>query len=136
VTSDFDTLDDPEVEVWAAGGIVLDCDGLVLVVHRPRYDDWTLPKGKLDGGETLSACALREVYEETGYRCMLGDPAAVTSYVDHQGRRKQVRYWHMRVVEGAFEPNDEVDTCEWLTPRDAANRLTYARDLEVLAGGV
>lgn len=132
MTPDFDALDDPEVEVWAAGGIVLDTEGRVLLVHRPRYDDWTLPKGKLDAGEALSACALREVHEETGYRCRLGEPAAATSYVDHQGRRKQVRYWHMRVADGAFEPNDEVDACEWVEPAAAAARLTYPHDREAL----
>jgi len=94
--------------VRAAGGVV-EQDGRVLVVHRPRYDDWTFPKGKALDGETDEACALREVEEETGLRCELGDELPATSYVDAKGRPKRVRYWRMQPLGGRFVPHDEVD---------------------------
>jgi len=119
--------------VLAAGGLVVDDDGRLLLVHRPRYNDWTLPKGKLDPGETLEQCALREVEEESGYVCELGEHLATVSYVDHKGRPKDVHYWWMRPVSGDFQPNDEVDEIRWLMPADASYLLSYARDHEVLA---
>ena len=121
--------DDPEV--WAGGGLVLR-DGLVLLAHRPRYNDWSFPKGKLDPGETLAECALREVLEETGFVCTLGEPLVAMRYHDAKGRLKEVRYWMMTVVGGVFEPNDEVDEIRWLAPSDSAGLLSYPRDLEVL----
>jgi 8-oxo-dGTP diphosphatase len=124
---------DVEAEVFAGGGVVVDGAGRILLVHRPRYDDWTFPKGKLDPGETLEQCALREVAEETGFVCSLGAEIAVTRYVDHKGRDKLVRYWLMTVVDGAFEPNDEVEEIRWVTPDEAAELLSYPRDLLVLA---
>lgn len=124
--------DDPAVEVWAAGGIVCDQQERVLLAHRPKYDDWTLPKGKLDPGETLSQCALREVHEETGFRCVLGQPAAASRYRDHKGRSKEVRYWHMTVLDGAFVANDEVDQIAWMSLREASQRVSYERDREIL----
>ncbi len=122
-------------EVVAGGGVVWRRrKGKVrfLVVHRPEYDDWTFPKGKVDPGEKVSECALREVEEETGYRCELGDKIATIEYPDAKGRDKQVRYWLMQVVDGEFEPNDEVDEVRWLSPADAARLLTYERDVPVL----
>ena len=119
--------------VEAAGGVVVR-DGRVLLVHRPRYDDWTLPKGKLDPGEGFEEAALREVEEETGLRCELVRELASTTYTDHKGRDKRVRYWEMTPVGGEFEPNDEVDELRWLEPAEARAALTYARDAEVLAG--
>jgi len=111
----------------AAGGVVVR-DGRVLVVHRPRYDDWTFPKGKLDPGESFEEAAVREVEEETGLRCTLGDELASTRY-DVGGRPKLVRYWLMTPEsEAAFEANDETDDLRWLTPEDASGLLTYARD--------
>ena len=127
---------DPKAVVYAAGGAVWrrDPDGLVevLLVHRPRYDDWSLPKGKLDDGETMSACALREVHEETGLVCELGDELVDLSYRDHKDRPKVVRYWAMTVVSGRFEPNSEVDEVRWLAFAAAAEALTYPHDRAVL----
>jgi 8-oxo-dGTP diphosphatase len=119
------------VTVRAAGGVVRR-DGEVLVIHRPKYDDWSLPKGKLDDGESWEDAAVREVEEETGFRCSLGRELASTSYTDSRGRPKVVRYWLMRPEEGEFEPTDEVDEIAWLTPEEAAERLSYSRDREVL----
>jgi 8-oxo-dGTP pyrophosphatase MutT (NUDIX family) len=104
----------------------------ILLVHRPRYDDWTLPKGKLEAGETAAAAALREVLEETGLRCAAGVELPSVRYVDHNGRAKQVRYWAMQVVDGAFEPNDEVDEVRWLGIDEAVDELTYRHDRAVL----
>jgi 8-oxo-dGTP diphosphatase len=112
--------------------VVHNDDGEVLVVHRPKYDDWTLPKGKAEPGESDEECALREVEEETGLRCRLGDELASTEYVDHDGRSKVVRYWAMTVEGGSFTPNREVDAVEWLPVADAADRMTYDRDRTVL----
>ncbi len=120
--------------IEAAGGVVMHGDR-VLLVHRPRYDDWTLPKGKLDPGESFEDAALREVWEETGLRCTLGEELAGAEYRDNKDRPKVVRYWLME-VEGEpveFEPNDEVDSVGWLAVDDAVERLTYDRDREVLA---
>ncbi|HEX7096431.1 MAG TPA: NUDIX hydrolase [Acidimicrobiales bacterium] len=121
--------------VRAAGGVVMRpaADHVeVLLVHRPRYDDWTFPKGKARQGEPDEVAALREVEEETGYRCTLGPEVARTSYVDEHGRGKSVRYWVMTVDEGAFAPNDEVDVVVWLPPESARQRLSYDLDRTVL----
>ena len=120
-----------ERQVEAAGGVVVR-DGRMLLVHRPRYDDWTLPKGKLDPGESFEQAALREVQEETGLRCTLGRELARTEYRDNKHRRKIVRYWLMEVEGGDFEPNDEVDQVRWLDVDEAARELTYERDRALL----
>ena len=112
-------------EVRAAGGVVVrrqDGQDEVLVVHRPRYDDWTLPKGKLKGRESDEECALREVEEETGLRCRLGRELQSVSYVDRHGRKKFVRYWEMTPLEGTFAPSNEVDEVRWLPSRRSAER--------------
>jgi 8-oxo-dGTP diphosphatase len=119
----------PVEPVRAAGGVVLR-NGLVAVVHRPRYDDWSLPKGKLDKGESFEDAALREVEEETGLRCTLIRELPTVRY-RVRGRPKEVRYWAMEVVEETpFAPNDEVDEVRWLEPRDALALLSYDRDRE------
>ena len=122
-------------EVRAAGGVVMR-DGLVAVVHRPRYDDWSLPKGKLDPGETFERAALREVEEETGLRARLVRELPSVEYAVRD-RPKLVRYWLMSVdSDPGFTPNDEVDTLRWLSPADASELLTYDRDKGVVAAAV
>jgi 8-oxo-dGTP diphosphatase len=121
-----------DAEVLAAGGLVLR-DGLVAVVHRPRYDDWTLPKGKLDEGEDFEQAALREVEEETGLRCRITRALGDTSYTDHKDRPKLVRYYEMCDEGGEFAPNDEVDELRWLPLADAREMLTYEFDRELVA---
>jgi len=103
----------------------------ILLVHRPKYDDWSLPKGKLDIGETSEAAALREVEEETGLRCSLGTELPPVTYADRHGRAKVVRYWAMEPVGGQFAPNHEVDEVRWVTPAGAGALLSYARDRRV-----
>jgi len=118
-------------EIEAAGGVVVR-DGLVALIHRPRYDDWTLPKGKLDPGEDFEEAALREVEEETGLRCRLARELATTRYTDNKGRPKVVRWWLMEQESGEFVPNDEVDELRWAEPAEALALLTYERDRELL----
>ncbi len=122
--------------VKAAGGIVTRPGpaGLVeiVLVHRPGYEDWTLPKGKLDSGEEPEAGALREVEEETGYSCRLVRPVGCTQYTDRKGRHKVVCYWEMRVLDGTFRPTVEVDQIRWLTIPEAADLLSYDRDRQLL----
>ena len=125
--------------VEAAGGVVWRRSPAgeveVLLVHRPRYDDWTLPKGKLGAGEDHAGAALREVEEETGLRCTLGKELPSTSYVDRKGRPKRVRYWTMTPAgDQRFMPTDEVDEVRWMPLAAAGSQLTYDRDLAVLDG--
>jgi 8-oxo-dGTP diphosphatase len=121
-------------EVRAAGGVVVR-DGRVCLVHRPRYDDWTLPKGKLDEGESFEDAALREVHEETGLRCRLVKELEPARYTDHKGRPKVVRYWTMEVSgDDGLEPNDEVDELRWVPVEEAAGLLTYDHDRHLVAG--
>jgi 8-oxo-dGTP diphosphatase len=125
-------------EIRAAGGVVhrRDPDGnwLLLLVHRPRYDDWSLPKGKADDGESPKQTALREVEEETGLRCRLGSPAGETRYRDAKGRSKLVRYWLMEPTTSTFEfsANDEVDQVQWCSRTEADQLLSYDHDRELL----
>ena len=105
----------------------------MLLVHRPEYDDWTLPKGKNLPGEDDLVCALREVEEETGLLCEPEAELASTSYRDTRGRNKTVRYWAMRPLGGSFSAHDEIDEVRWLQLPEAANRLSHERDRDVLA---
>ncbi len=131
-----DDWDNPSL-VHAGGGIVVRPGpaGMpeIVVVHRPGYDDWTFPKGKLvDVRESGEAAALREVKEETGLRCRLIGPVGTTRYTDHKGRDKVARYWEMRTLGGHFEPSREVDEMRWLTVEEALELLSYEHDRELL----
>jgi 8-oxo-dGTP diphosphatase len=128
-------IDHEAAEVKASGGVVWRRarGGVeVALVHRPRYDDWSFPKGKLDPGETWEEAALREVEEEIGLRCRLGHELPPTAYRDNKGRAKVVRYWMMEPLDGEFEPSREVDEVRWLTPADADRLLSYEHDRELL----
>ncbi|SEO37168.1 NUDIX hydrolase [Actinacidiphila rubida] len=103
----------------------------IALVHRPRYDDWSLPKGKLKRDEDFAAAAVRETEEETGMRCVLGASLPVSRYLV-EGRPKEVRYWSAEAVDGGFTPNDEVDRVVWLPPTTARHRLTHDRDRPVV----
>jgi len=121
--------------IRAAGGVVVrDVNGVleVVVVHRPAYDDWTLPKGKAHRGESDEACALREVEEETGLRCERGRERAGSSYRDAAYREKIVRYWLMRPVGEVLRPTREVDEARWVPYDEAERILSYERDRVVL----
>ena len=122
-------------EVRAAGGAVVrrgEHTLEVLLVHRPKYDDWTLPKGKAEPGESDEECARREVEEETGLRCTLGRELATIRYTDRFGRPKYARYWEMEPIGGTFSPHEEVDEIRWMRLDDAKRMLSYPRDAEVL----
>ncbi len=104
----------------------------VLVVHRPRYDDWSFPKGKRDDGETDLECALRETAEESG---ALVDPHGELTPITYDlssGKTKQVRFWFAELLSGDFEANDEVDQIRWLSVREAVELLSYDRDKQLL----
>lgn len=127
--------DDAEPDITAAGGVVLARQGgrtRIAVIHRPKYMDWSLPKGKLEKGEDWLEAALREVWEETGHRCEASVELPSVSYLDRKARRKLVRYWLMTPVEGKFEPHGEVDELRWLTSREAGRLLTYDHDRELV----
>lgn len=105
----------------------------VALVHRPKYDDWTFPKGKLDPGETHEQAAMREVHEETACRGALGPALASVAYVDAKGRPKTVRYWAMKLDrEERFEPNHEIDEVRWLRLDETRETLSYDHDRELL----
>lgn len=122
--------------VRAAGGVVRRRreGGVeeVLVVHRPAYDDWTFPKGKLEPGEREEDAAIREVEEETGLRCRLDAELATTTYRDSRGRPKTVRYWLMSPIGGRLAAANEVDEVRFVPLVDARTLLTYARDADLV----
>jgi 8-oxo-dGTP diphosphatase len=103
----------------------------VAIIHRPRYDDWSLPKGKLNPGEIELEGAVREIAEETGYRVTVGPPIGEVTY-EKDGRQKVVRYWAMRAEGGLFTPSREVDELRWLPVQEAIDLLTQPRDTELL----
>jgi 8-oxo-dGTP diphosphatase len=124
-----------EPVVQAAGGAVWrrhDGRVEVLLVHKPRNDDWTLPKGKLRKAEDELHGALREVEEETGLSCRLGPELPSTAYLDAKGRQKVVRYWAMHPLGGDFTPGAEVDEIRWIPLPDGVDQLTYERDRAVV----
>ena len=131
-----------DTEILAAGGLVIDCGTSkprVLLVHRPRYDDWSFPKGKLDPGETIEAAALREVREETGLECRIIQKLATLRY-DYRTRNKgllrpkAVHYFLMERVSGDIHvPGEEVDRAEWFEVDEAAQILSYGQDIKLLA---
>ena len=128
-------MDFDAAEVKAAGGVVWRAGDPpeIVIVHRQRYDDWSLPKGKLDKGETWEEAALREVEEEVGLRCRLGDELEPVTYQDRKGRDKVVRYWLMEPEDDTdFVPNDEVDQLRWLAPPEAPELLSYPHDRELV----
>ncbi len=125
----------PEPDIRAAGGVVWRVkDGRteVALVHRPRYDDWSLPKGKLDPGETDLAAAVREVEEELGSRVAVSRFISATTYRTHAGT-KRAAYWVMRHVGGEFSVNHEVDDVRWLRPNAARELMSYQIDQRVMA---
>ena len=128
---------DTPVQVLAAGAVLWrpEPDGThrpeVAVIHRPRYDDWSLPKGKVDHGETEAVTAVREIFEETGFHAQLGRRLMSVGYPVEQSVKKVV-YWAARAGEGDFTPNHEVDKMLWLPADDVMNTLTYAHDRKVL----
>ncbi|MDA0676442.1 MAG: NUDIX hydrolase [Chloroflexi bacterium] len=121
----------------AAGGLLERGNGeslRIAVVHRGRYDDWTLPKGHLEEGETIEQAAIREVREETGCTGEITEIVQPVSYLV-SGQPKIVVYYRMRLVhEGAFRPDDEVSAIEWMTPAEACEKLSYASEQQVVAG--
>jgi 8-oxo-dGTP pyrophosphatase MutT (NUDIX family) len=130
--------------IRAAGGVVvlqINGEPRVLITHRPHYDDWSIPKGKRDPGESDELCALREVFEETGLQTVLHEELPVAKYTDHKGRPKTVRYWRMSLDLGhhdgdavpEFVPNDEVDEIRWLSPDEAISLLHYAHDQALIS---
>ncbi len=128
-----------DVPPIAAAGVVVSRKGEVLLVHRPKYDDWSFPKGKVDPGEHVTTAAVREVAEETGLDIRLGPPLSTQRYTVRNGqeRTKLVSYWTGRVIGGddvaTYQPNAEIDSVEWVSTDKAPDWLTYDRDRETLA---
>ena len=117
--------------IVAAGGVVLQ-NGRVLLVHRPRYNDWSLPKGKLDDGESPLETAIREVREETGYEVEPGEFVGSCGYIV-KGQPKTVLYWAMTPrKQFEIEDREEVSELVWLTVAEAMERLTYKLEQEIL----
>jgi 8-oxo-dGTP pyrophosphatase MutT (NUDIX family) len=131
-------MSDAADAIRAAGGVVVrnrrtpGRDPEIVVVHRARYGDWSLPKGKLDPGETEEAAALREVEEETGLRCRIVRFVQTVRYADRRGRPKTVAYWLMEPVDGELRADHEIDDVRWARAADVASVLTYPRDVEVV----
>ena len=126
--------------IWAAGGVVTrtraDGKAEYLVIYRRHYDDWSLPKGKLDRGETFRKAAVREIREETGVKGPTIGRIGSIGYVTPAGNQKVVRYWLLEAKDGRFRPNREVAAIAWLRGKKARARLTYERDRAVLTRGI
>jgi 8-oxo-dGTP diphosphatase len=120
--------------IRAAGGVVIDPNrrGRYLVVHRPKYDDWSFPKGKVARGESFRECAIREVGEETGLVCEPIEELKPVEYVTRHGNLKTVRFWIMEPLSGTFAVNDEVDAVTWIKRSQALSLLTHDYDHSVL----
>jgi len=121
--------------IEAAGGVVVDLSKnkpRYLLIHRPRYNDWSLPKGKLNDGETHHDAALREVKEETGLVCDVMAKLSPVNYKTPNGKAKQVKYWLMQTRSGVFVKNDEVDDVSWVKRSKAISMLTHVHDQAVL----
>jgi 8-oxo-(d)GTP phosphatase len=131
-----EALLDVKTDVFAAGGIVrrvVDGEVEIVLVHRPRYDDWSFPKGKLLDGESMLRAAIREVREETGLEVRIGAELVASTYMDKEGRPKTVRYWAMEPLDGSdLRPTGEVDEARWFDLSDTRAALTYERDRVVL----
>ena len=129
-----------ETAIYAAGGVVwrlVEGKLTVLLIHRTAYRDLTLPKGKVDPGETLAETAVREIFEETGIHVSLGIPVGVSRYRMPNKREKIVHYWSAEATDvairtSAFVPNREIAAIEWMTPKKALKRLSYPVDVEIL----
>ncbi|MGB0101703.1 MAG: NUDIX hydrolase [Nocardioides sp.] len=126
----------PAKDVLAAGAVVFRPGKRVLLVHRPRYDDWSFPKGKLDRGEHVTAAAVREVCEETGLQVRLGPSLTTQRYPVSGGRSKSVSYWAGRAVGSddvsAYRPNAEIDAVAWVPYDEALKQLSYPHDRDTL----
>jgi 8-oxo-dGTP pyrophosphatase MutT (NUDIX family) len=122
--------------IEAAGGVVWRPGPAgsieIAVIHRPRRRDWSLPKGKREHDESLLECAVREVREETGFDCEVGHVVTTAEHRHRSGRRKVIRYWAMRAVDGSFLPSDEVDELRWVSVAEARTVLTRSRDVAVV----
>jgi 8-oxo-dGTP pyrophosphatase MutT (NUDIX family) len=122
--------------VRAAGGVITrpgpDGEPELLLVHRAKYDDWTLPKGKAEPGESDEECALREIEEETGLVCELGEEVGVTEYEDASGRPKRVRYFAMTAPGQQAGPHNEIDAVRGLSRKRALGTLSYVRDVKIV----
>jgi len=123
--------------IEAAGGVVWritpERHVEVLIVHRRRQRDWSLPKGRLDPGESALSCAVREVREEAGLDCVARTELPEVRYLDRRGRSRRVRYWSMEVIGGEFRPNREVDLITWVRVTLAGDLLTSPREAAVVS---
>ncbi len=128
--------DDYQPTIWAAGAVVYRMRNgkpEFLLVHRSRYHDWSLPKGKLDRRESFKDCAVREVREESGVVGVVERSLGTVGYVTPAGNKKAVRYWLVRAEKQSFVPNSEVDKVRWLRRKKALRRVSYGRDAALLA---